>query len=45
MADWVDQEVVSDGQFITSRKPDDVPAFSRRLIEAVSRGAAQSAAA
>ncbi|MGH9589220.1 MAG: type 1 glutamine amidotransferase domain-containing protein [Terracidiphilus sp.] len=38
-ANWVDREVVTDGQFITSRKPDDVPAFSRTLIEAVSRGA------
>jgi protease I len=44
-AQWVDQEVVSDGQFITSRKPDDIPAFSRRVIEAVSRGVAHSAAA
>ena len=43
-AQWVDEEVVSDGQFITSRKPDDIPAFSRRLIEAVSRGAARTAA-
>jgi protease I len=44
-ARWVDQEVVSDGQFITSRKPDDIPAFSRRVIEAVSDGAAHTAAA
>jgi protease I len=44
-AQWVDEEVVSDGQFITSRKPDDIPAFSRRLIEAVGRGAVSSAAA
>jgi protease I len=43
-ANWVDQEVVSDGQFITSRKPDDFPAFSKTLIEAVSRGAVQHAA-
>jgi len=44
LAKWVDQEVVSDGQFITSRKPDDIPAFNRRLIEAVGCGAAQQAA-
>jgi protease I len=44
-AKWVDDEVVSDGQFITSRKPDDIPAFSRTLIEAISRGAVQQAAA
>jgi protease I len=43
-AKWVDQEVVSDGQFITSRKPDDIPAFSRTVIEAVSRGTVQHAA-
>ena len=40
-AKWVDREVVSDGQFITSRKPDDIPAFSRTLIEAVSSAAVQ----
>lgn len=37
-ATWVDQEVVTDGQFITSRKPDDIPAFNRALIESVGRG-------
>ncbi len=30
---WVDREVVSDQGLITSRKPDDLPAFNRRLIE------------
>ncbi|WP_394659735.1 type 1 glutamine amidotransferase domain-containing protein [uncultured Novosphingobium sp.] len=34
-ANVVDQEVAIDGQFITSRKPDDIPAFSKALIEAV----------
>lgn len=38
-ATWVDREVVVDtnggGTLITSRKPDDVPASSRELIEAV----------
>ena len=34
-ANVIDQEVVVDGQFITSRKPDDIPAFSKALIEAV----------
>ena len=43
-ANWVDQEVVTDGQFIFSRKPDDIPAFSRAIIESVSRGAQQKAA-
>lgn len=44
-ADWVDQEVVTDGQFITSRKPADIPAFSRTLIDALSQGAAHNKAA
>jgi protease I len=34
-ANWVDQEVVVDGNLITSRKPDDVPAFSQHLIDAL----------
>jgi protease I len=37
-ANWVDQEVVRDGNIITSRKPDDIPAFSRTLIEAMTAG-------
>ncbi len=32
-AEWVDQEVVSDNGLITSRKPDDIPAFNRKMIE------------
>jgi protease I len=43
-AQWVDQEVVTDGQFIFSRKPDDIPAFSKAIIEAVSGAKAQRAA-
>ena len=31
-ANWVDKEVAVDGNFITSRKPDDIPAFSGALI-------------
>lgn len=34
-AQWVDEEVVADGQLITSRKPDDIPAFSSAVIEAL----------
>lgn len=30
-AQWVDEEVVVDGRWISSRKPDDLPAFSREL--------------
>ena len=29
---WVDQEVVVDGGLVTSRKPDDIPAFNRAVI-------------
>lgn len=35
-ADWVDQEVVSDQGLITSRKPDDIPAFNRKMIQVFS---------
>lgn len=44
-ANWVDQEVAKDGQFITSRKPDDIPAFNKAIVEAVAQGARQHAAA
>jgi protease I len=30
---WVDREVTVDGNLITSRKPDDLPAFCRTLVE------------
>jgi protease I len=32
-ADWVDEEVVVDGNLVTSRKPDDLPAFNEALLE------------
>jgi protease I len=32
-AHWVDKEVVSDGGLVTSRKPDDLPAFNREMIQ------------
>jgi protease I len=38
-ANWVDKEVVTDGQFVFSRKPDDLPAFNRALIESVAQHA------
>jgi len=34
-ANWVDQEVVIDGNLITSRTPDDLPAFMRAIIQAL----------
>jgi protease I len=30
--DWVDGEVVVDGNLVTSRKPDDIPAFNREML-------------
>jgi protease I len=32
-AHWVDEEAVVDGLLITSRKPDDIPAFNEKIIE------------
>jgi protease I len=32
-AEWVDQEVVVDGTLVTSRKPDDLPAFCSKMID------------
>ena len=32
-ANWVDQEVVVDRGIVSSRKPDDIPAFNRKMIE------------
>jgi protease I len=34
-ATWVDEQVVVDGQLITSRKPDDLDAFCRELVAAI----------
>ncbi|TDC23160.1 type 1 glutamine amidotransferase [Kribbella albertanoniae] len=34
-ASWIDQEVVIDGNLITSRNPDDLPAFSEALLKAL----------
>jgi protease I len=37
-AKWVDQEVVTDNGLVTSRKPDDIPAFSKKMIEEIAEG-------
>lgn len=37
-AEWVDQEVVRDGELVTSRKPDDIPAFNREIVELFAGG-------
>ncbi|MEY2561868.1 MAG: protease [Verrucomicrobiota bacterium] len=35
---WVDQEVVVDNGLVTSRKPDDIPAFNKKMIEEFAEG-------
>ena len=35
---WVDEEVVSDAGLVTSRKPDDIRAFNRKMIEEFAEG-------
>ncbi|MDX1472448.1 MAG: DJ-1/PfpI family protein, partial [Flavobacteriaceae bacterium] len=37
-ANWVDEEVVVDSGLVTSRNPDDLPAFCDKLIEEVYEG-------
>ena len=36
-ADWVDKECVVDGNFITSRRPDDLPEFCRAIVFALTK--------
>jgi protease I len=36
-AEWVDEEVVVDGNLVTSRKPDDLPAFNEALVSLFER--------
>ncbi|EEF24429.1 protease C56, putative [Ricinus communis] len=35
-AQWVDEQVVVDGKLVTSRKPDDIPAFNKALLKELS---------
>ena len=42
-ANWVDKEVVNDKGLVTSRKPDDIPAFNREMIRLFGEGRGQSA--
>jgi protease I len=37
-AKWVDEQVVTDMGLVTSRKPDDIPAFNRKMIEEFREG-------
>lgn len=38
-ATWVDKEVVVDGKLVTSRKPDDLPAFCQAMLDVFGREA------
>jgi PfpI family intracellular protease len=44
-ADWVDQEVIVDKGVVTSRKPDDIPAYNREMIRMFGGAKARNAAA
>jgi protease I len=35
---WVDEEVVGDEGFVTSRNPDDLPAFNAKMVEEIAEG-------
>ena len=37
-ANWVDQEVIVDNGLVSSRKPDDIPAFNEKMIEEFTEG-------
>ena len=37
-AEWVDEEVVVDNGLVTSRKPDDLPAFNKKMLEEIGEG-------
>jgi protease I len=43
--EWVDEEVVADDGLVTSRKPDDIPAFNRTMVEAFAGGRVERRAA
>jgi protease I len=36
--DWVDRDVVTDDGLVTSRKPDDIPAFNAKMLEEFAEG-------
>ena len=42
---WVDKEIVVDNGLVTSRKPDDIPAFNKKMIEEFCEGRHEAAAA
>ncbi|HZS27311.1 MAG TPA: type 1 glutamine amidotransferase domain-containing protein [Candidatus Angelobacter sp.] len=44
-AEWVDKEAVTDGNLVSARKPDDIPAFNQAMIQLFSQGAQKRPAA
>ena len=44
-ARWVDEEVVVDGRLVSSRKPADLPAFNRKIVEVFGQGEPRQAGA
>lgn len=44
-ANWVDKEVATEQGIVTSRSPDDIPAFNRKMLEELSEGKHQRSAA
>jgi protease I len=42
---WVDEEVVTDQGLVTSRKPDDIPAFNAKIVEEFAEGRHEQQAA
>jgi len=44
-ANWVDEQAVVDGNLVTSRKPEDIPAFNQKIIEMVADNKQQLRAA
>ncbi len=36
--EWVDEEIVTDGGLVTSRKPDALPAFCEKIVEEFAEG-------
>jgi protease I len=40
-AEWMDQEAVTDGNLVSARNPDDIPAFNRAMIDLFGRAQQQ----
>ncbi len=44
-AEWLDEEVIVDGNLVSSRKPDDIPAFNREMLKLFAKKRSQTHAA